>query len=182
MQKNFVTKNDSIFSGLLRMDMISTPSTSSSGSPCSRISMRSSTTTTWTARSVSSARSWGSPNTTEQLPRSSSQDSSKFCCYNDLHFFLLSVANLSSFKVKHNFILSVNVIFNSNFNFFQICQVPWGLEPARRHEGAFGRVSGRQLKGRAEQGLRGVLPVPVLHQGLHEEESGHQQPLKRCNS
>ena len=43
--------------GLPRMDMTSTPSTSSSGSPCSRTSMRSSTTTTSTARRGSSAKS-----------------------------------------------------------------------------------------------------------------------------
>jgi len=105
-------------SGLLRMDMTSTPSTLSNGSPCSRISMRSSTTTTWTARSVSSAKSWGSPNTTEQLPRSSSPDSSKFRCHDDLQFFF------SSSFVNFTFSGDDLAIFEAILTFFLFPDMP----------------------------------------------------------
>lgn len=60
----------------------------------------------------------------------------------------------------------------------QVRQVSRGLEPSRRHEGAFGRVPGRQRPRRAEQGLRGVLPVPLFHQGVDEEELRRKQPLR----
>ncbi len=98
-------------SGLLRMDMTSTPSTLSSGSPCSRISMRSSTTTTWTARSVSSAKSWGSPNTTEPLPRSSSPDSSKFVV------IITMTCSLWSTMISHSestLVVKLNFTFSGN--------------------------------------------------------------------
>ena len=168
-------------SGLLRTVMTSTPWTSSSGSPCSRISMRSSTTTTWTARSVSSAKSWGSPNTTEPLPRSSSPDSSKLKRQqDDLALFCEMTCKISYLAIVLHFHFRwINFVFKFTF---QIRQVSWGLEPARRHEGAFGRVLGRQLQGWAEQGLRRVLPVPLLHQGLHEEEQRRKQPVKNSTN
>ena len=61
----------------------------------------------------------------------------------------------------------------------QVRQVSRGLEPSWRHEGTFGRVLGRERPRWAEQGVRGVLPVPLLHQGIDEEEHRRKQPLKR---
>jgi len=100
--------------GLLRMDMTSTPWTSSSGSPCSRISMRSSTTTTWTARSVSSAKSWGSPNTTEPLPRSSSPDSSKFKRkqQHDYAYFFNMTRQMIVFMSSFTFTFDETILFS----------------------------------------------------------------------
>ena len=60
------------------MVMTTTALTSSNGSPCSKTCTKSSTTMTWTAKSDSSAKSWGNPNTMAPWPKSSRADSSKF--------------------------------------------------------------------------------------------------------
>ena len=65
-------------SGLLLMAMTSMPWMSSSGSPCSKRFMRSSTTTTWNARRGWSVKSWRRRNTSATFPRRWSLDSSKF--------------------------------------------------------------------------------------------------------
>ena len=62
-------------------DMTTTVWTSSNGSPCSKTSMRNSTTMTWTAKRGWSARSWGNPNTMATWPKSSNLDSSKFTTF-----------------------------------------------------------------------------------------------------
>ena len=116
--------------------------------------MRSLTTTTWNARRSWSARWWGSPSTSATCPASWSQASSKWT-QNKSHFWA-------------HFHLSL----------FQDGAIPWGPEHAGWLQGAAGRVHGRLREVRWPEGLRGVLPVPLLNQGVGQEELLRELPLE----
>ncbi len=61
---------------------------------------------------------------------------------------------------------------------FQVRQVPRGPFSARRYEGTVGRVPWCQRAICRPEGLPGLLPMPLLHQGLLQEERPRQQLVR----
>ena len=115
---------------------------------------RSLTTTTWSARRSWSARWWGSPSTSATCPPSWSLASSK-SLQQDSH--ILGIFTQPA---------------------FQDGALPWGAQHARWLQGATGRVPGRLREIWGPEGLRRVLPVPLLNQGLCQEELLRKLPVE----
>ena len=63
----------------------------------------------------------------------------------------------------------------SNVCILQIRQILGSLVSPRRYEGTFGWILGCQQPCWPKQGLRRILPMPLLHQGLCQEELERQQ-------
>ena len=64
----------------------------------------------------------------------------------------------------------------------QIRQILGSLVSPRRHEGTFGWVLGCQRTRWPKQGLRGILPMPLLHPRLCQEELERQQLVNTLTS